>query len=304
MKKYCIYSDDYIDENLLNKEHILPKKLGGHLDLSILVAKNLNSHLGSTVDAPFLEESFVKLIAKDYNFKGHSKKITPIFKNSIIKDTNENVDVSIVNNKFLFHKKYEKNTPSWEKTLEEYKVKSFSVNFTINLDVYERFFAKLFLGLGYYLYGDTFVKYGFHRDLRTIMNSEKIEDIINNTNIRTRILSEYKNPDPFIHIILSDFQAFKNYHVIWSSYYKNAVTLGICLFGNKFLSATCMISDNPKAFSNFKSKGDVLLKELSICSKRRLIKTTQEDVIIKFIKKYIPDFNIEQMLNKHIKPTN
>lgn len=299
-KQYCIYSNKYVDEKLLNKEHIIPKNLGGHLDLSILVEKRLNSTLGSQIDAPFTEESFVKLHSKDFNFKGHSKKVTPTFKNSIIQETNEKVDISITNNKMTFHKKWEKNSPAWEKTLDECKAKSFTCNFNININVYERFFAKLFLGVGYYLYGQTFVNYGYHNDLREIMNSKDIE-VRHDKQFKARILSEFENPDPFIHIVTSDFKAFKNYHVIWATYYANAVVLGVSLFGNKFLSATCMISDNPLVFSNSNSKGDVLLKELSPDSKRRLIKTTQEDVIVKFTKFFLPDFSIEELLKQKVK---
>ncbi|MBQ8459311.1 hypothetical protein IJ541_04330 [bacterium] len=295
MQKYCIYSNEYVDESELNKEHIIPKKLGGQLDFSVLVSKEINSQLGSKIDAPFVNDTFVQLHSKSYNFKGHSKKVTPALKNSIIKETNEKVDISFKNNKMIFHKKWSKNSPAWTKTLEQCKAKVIECNFTMSQDIYVRFFAKLLLATGYYLYGDTFVQYGYHEDLRKVMNADKVDKIIDDPSLKIKILSSFKNPDAFMHIVTSDFEAFKNYHVIWSSFYTNAVVLGVSFFGNKFLSANCIISDNPEKF-DIAGKGKVILKELSTDSPRRLIKVTQEDLLIKFAETYIPDFNISKII--------
>lgn len=294
MQKYCIYKDDYVDEDTLNKEHIIPKKLGGQLDLSILVSKEMNSQLGSKIDAPFVNDSFVQLHSKSYDFKGHSKKITPALRSSIIKETKENVDISFKNNKMIFHKKWSKDSPAWTKTLEQCKAKVIECSFTMEIDIYIRFFAKLLLGAAYYLYGNTFVQYGYHNDLRKIMNTNDMNQIISNKSLKTKILSSFENPDAFMHIVTSDIGAFKNYHVIWSSFYKNAVVLGVSLFGNKFLSANCVISDKPEKF-NVKNKGEVILKELANDSQRRLIKVTQEELIIKFVNTFLPDININEL---------
>lgn len=287
-KKYCIYSNNYIEESLMNKEHIIPKKIGGQLDLSIMVDKKMNADLGSKIDAPFIENPYIKLLCKNYNCLGHSKKITPTFKSCQLDDSDEIADVSIVDNKIFFNKKYKKNSPGWTKSLDESKIKKFNVNFEIDLSSFERFFAKVLLASGYFMYSDTFLKYAYHEDLREIMNPTKILDA-GERKLKTRILCNVNNPDPFMKIItIEGLEMFKMQHVIWSSFAKNGVMLGVSLFGNPILSANCLISNQPDKFlqKSNSSKGDVLIKELSNCSRRKLIKTTQEDIITKIIKSY------------------
>src|SRR5574344_92681 len=246
-KFYCIYSNEYIEKGSTNREHIIPKKLGGQLDLAIDVCKKMNSDLGSKIDAKFIENTYIKLLCKNYCFVGHSKKTTPTFKNSIIQETQEVVDISLINNEMIFHKKHGKDSPAWTKSLKECKAKAINVRFDINLNDYMRFFAKILLSSGYYMYKDCFINNAWHEDLRKLMLSDNPSELIEKKEVKTRILADIENPDPFMNIVTID-NLFSNYHVIWSSFAQNAVMLGVSLFGNKMLSVNCQISDTPDKF--------------------------------------------------------
>jgi len=65
----------------------------------------------------------------------------------------------------------------------------------------------------------------------------------------------------------------------------------------KHQSRSSIISDKPEKF-NVKNKGEVILKELANDSQRRLIKVTQEELIIKFVNTFLPDININELTKR------
>jgi len=274
-KEYCIYCDEFFDKSLMNKEHIIPKNIGGELDFFIYVNAIKNSVLGSKIDKPYTDSNTVKLLGKDYAFTGHSKSEVPTFQNAIITDTQELVNIFIKKNKATVYKRKSKNSPSWKKELNQLNGKELEINGIINNEDYVRFYAKLFLATGYYLYRDVFVKNGYHNDLRTIMNSNNPEKLFNDNAVKSVIYYSTLSRDPFIKVFNINENIFNGYHAIWSSITSNGVTLGVSIFGNIALTATCKISDDPKPFDNG-NMGTLILKGLKDNDRGLYIKTMRD----------------------------
>jgi hypothetical protein len=170
---YCIYSGKYISRSDSSVEHIIPLSLGGSDDFTIMVDRNLNSIVGSSVDGKIANDPLVKLNAIKNNFSGHSGKAPRLdLKKSKIGD--KPVIVSFTN------KGLELFDPIHKKTINH----SATINSQLIIDTLIRikFVSKVALAAGYFVYGDTFVKHADHESLRKVvfsknLRNEKLEGI-------------------------------------------------------------------------------------------------------------------------------
>lgn len=288
MKKYCIYSDKEIDENKMSKEHIIPKKMGGQLDFGIKVNNKLNNELGNDVDEPFIKDLINQFAIKHYGFKGYSKKEpSAVLKNSELV-SGEVADVFFTP-KDVFYKIHGTDINNKTRNENAYTYLPNSLikhETTIKLDNQVRFYSKFFLGAAYNLYGETFLKYGLHNELRTLMNSKNPIKLIETGKINIkyelgfplRIPQSYD--DDFMNIIVKG-KFFTDYHIIWESYYANALCLGVSFWGHdEFHSAVFQIARDISKFSQ-NDLGDVYFKELK--DERRFLKYRKRDVLNKII---------------------
>ena len=291
MKKYCIYSDKEINEEDITKEHIIPKKLGGQLDFFIFVDKKLNNELGNVIDEPFVNDLINQFATKHYGFKGYSKKIpSAVFKNSELLN-GESADVIFSPQDVILkiHGTDKNNKTRYEKASNYLPQSQFKCSITIEIDKYIRFYSKFFLGVAYNLYGENFVKYGFHKELRTLMNSAKPIELLRSGEIKLGcelgIFSSDSNvyKDDFMNIIIKG-KFFSDCHIIWESYYADALCLGVSFWGNdKFHSAVFQITNDISKFQQ-NDLGDVYFKELT--GKRQFLKYHKRDILNKIIESY------------------
>lgn len=165
--KYCIYSNNFFKADEMNIEHIIPKSLGGSDQFTILVNKDKNSKLGSTVDGKFANDFLIKMKQIHLDYRGHSKK-TPYLKikNSKIKNSPVNVTFSKDNLEIY--------DPINKKILKDGN--KIQISTRIDLDIRFKFLCKVALSTGYFLYGDNFVKYADHKSLRKAIFSNSLKD--------------------------------------------------------------------------------------------------------------------------------
>ena len=163
---YCIYSDKYFKNNYMNIEHIIPKSLGGSDDFTILVNRDANSHLGSSVDGKFANDFLIKMKQINSNYLGHSNK-PPYLKLKNSKINNSPVSVTFKKNDLEIYDPINKKLLVGENAIE--------ISTRLDLDIRLKFISKVALSTGYFLYGDTFVKYADHNSLRRVIFSDNLK---------------------------------------------------------------------------------------------------------------------------------
>jgi hypothetical protein len=73
-RNYCIYSGRHLPEAALSDEHVIPVSLGGSRSTMIRASRDLNSTLGTTIDARIVHDSMVQFGRRDADARGHSGK--------------------------------------------------------------------------------------------------------------------------------------------------------------------------------------------------------------------------------------
>ena len=162
---YCPYTNQHIPISRSNWEHIIPKSLGGINGFEIRVDKDFNSSIGSKIDGRLANDPFWKLQRTEQDVRGHSGK-PPIarFNTTYGKDKRKAlVDLS---------QKPGAGIKFWDVLDRKYvKVPSeFPISLSMNIDLPIRFVAKVALGSGYYVHGESFHGNVDHRQLRDVMN--------------------------------------------------------------------------------------------------------------------------------------
>ncbi len=166
--KYCIYTDNFVEYSLMNKEHIIPLSLGGTNEFTIYVEKKFNSKVGSMIDGELSKDFFISLVRQKKNYKGHNKMVPEtVWKVSVLKDTNSPIQVLFKNGggMNIFNPISKK-----EESILNYKGKIFESKFGFNKFSRIVFTAKVLLSAGYFCYGETFKNYADHESLRKLMN--------------------------------------------------------------------------------------------------------------------------------------
>ncbi|WP_259418031.1 HNH endonuclease [Bacillus toyonensis] len=156
-KEYCIYKDEEIDVSKGSLEHIIPLSLGGADDFNITVDRDMNSIAGSSIDGKLSNDFLVKLNNIKMGYKGHSKK------EPILKIKKANIEGSPVSVQFK-KEGMEVFDPIKKKIVKE--ASKVNLETKIELDTRIKFVCKVILAAGYFVYGDTFVKYADHDSLR------------------------------------------------------------------------------------------------------------------------------------------
>ncbi len=171
---YCIYTDQELSSDKVNKEHIIPLSHGGCNELCIQVDKDKNSILGFEIDGKLSKDYLISSIRRRKDYKGHSGKIPESeFLNPKFKNTNKPVKITIKGTQSEFFDPIEK------RVLTDNETKGISFSFNLNFDIDLRmiFTAKTLLAAGYFAYGKIFRQFADHNSLRLLMNYK----IINTT---------------------------------------------------------------------------------------------------------------------------
>jgi len=164
---YCIYSGKNINKTESSVEHIIPLSLGGSDDFIINVNRNLNSIAGSKIDGKMANDFLVKMNAIKNDFRGHSRK-EPILKIKKAKIGDSPVSVHFKKSGLeMFDpikKEYIKHPGSVE------------MQTSLDLEIRIKFISKVVLAAGYFIYGETFVKFADHNSLRKVVFSENLKN--------------------------------------------------------------------------------------------------------------------------------
>lgn len=210
--KYCIYSNDLFKSDKMNIEHIIPKSLGGSDEFTILVNKDANSKLGSTVDGKFANDFLIKMKQIHLDYRGHSKK-PPYLKIKNSEVDNSPVNVTFSKNDLEIYDPINKRILTGENKIQ--------MNTRLDLDIRFKFVCKVALSTGYFLYGDKFVKHADYNSLRKAIFSNSLNDE------------------------KLDLRFYDNLHQIES---KDQHDINMIKFLFKYLNASCVIvSYSPKS---------------------------------------------------------
>ena len=238
LQEWCVYTNENITIDRCNIEHIIPKSIGGHNKLTIKVDKVKNSELGKLLDCKITDHPLMLMKRNHFNLRGYSKKPVKYIWNANMHGLNGTIDLR---NKDILFKTF-RNLNDYglniSKNIKEEKITS-KMSYDENILI--SFGAKLALGIGKYFYGEIFQKYGFHDELRDLMNSENSLNkmkfiqldpdtkkfwIINPLRyLDTRVKTTF---EPWMNEILS--QSGK--HVIFTMHTTSEIILGISLFGS------------------------------------------------------------------------
>ncbi len=174
--KWCPYLGEELPKNSFNEEHIIPLSLGGSNKLTIEVEKNINAELGRKLDSEIGKTPIISSARRHHSLKGQSKrkpKVVWPLEHKGLKGRLDLTPEQPVFSTFRSHNEYGlnliKNLSGGEKL---------RTSFSLDENLILSFGAKIALGVGYYLYSEIFRDYGYHAELRKLMNSDKSVDAL------------------------------------------------------------------------------------------------------------------------------
>jgi hypothetical protein len=196
---YCIYSDKVLPENETNPDHIIPLALGGCNGFTIPASISENSRLGRDIDGTLANDPPISMIRSKLGVAGQgSAPDKMIWKKSYLEgDPDRPVQVS-------FPKDLTLPVEIWDAKARRLLTpdESQGVKFTTSLRFQRfsriRFVAKVALGAGYFLYGDTFRSFADHGTLRRVMNLDPKDSMADWKSVEVQVY------DPFVPIVEED----------------------------------------------------------------------------------------------------
>ncbi|WP_419774645.1 hypothetical protein [Halarcobacter sp.] len=247
MEEWCVYIDKIVTDKKCNIEHIIPKSIGGHNKFTIKVEKEKNSKLGRELDCKITDHPIMLMMRQKYNLRGYSKKPIKYIWNATVNGLEGSLDLrnrNIIFNTYRGLNEYGLNVSK--------KITNETISTKISYDenILVSFGAKMALGIGKYLYQDIFKCYGFHNELRNLMNSKeslrKLKSFQLDSNkkkfwivtpmkyIDSRVQNHF---EPWMNAILSQ----DDKHVIFTLHTQSEIVLGISLFGSPLNTWLCNI---------------------------------------------------------------
>lgn len=280
---YCIYSGKEIhelesnDELETNEEHIIPLSLGGSDDFTIRVSKEYNDYLGSNVDGKMTQDFFIAMDRVRHQDKGHSQKEPRLDVKSEIENGKPAITSFTKDNMKVFdpvHKKYVDIPP---------KIK---METKLDLDIRTKFTAKVALATGYFLFGDTFVKYSDCDSLRNIMMSDNLKETLKKPgaigNIRffdPLLTGKECETEPMFQVYKLFIESNNATSVVWTFSEKSCIVF-VAIYG-KFIG---MINFEAMT-AQFPITDDFWLGHVLICQNKKLIRMSWRNAIIEMCEK-------------------
>jgi hypothetical protein len=147
---YCIYTDAEVDEADGNYDHVIPLSLGGNDGFCVWSDRGFNSVIGSTVDGALANDALVMMARRDADARGHSGiEPVPVWRKSIFEG--RPVQVSLGDE-----------IKVWDSRARRYLEPKDFLNIPMesrwiyNTFARSRFTAKVALGAGYFVFGQSF----------------------------------------------------------------------------------------------------------------------------------------------------
>jgi hypothetical protein len=147
---YCIYTDVEVDEANGNYDHVVPLSLGGADGFCVWSDKTFNSVVGSKIDGAVANDALIMLARRNANARGHSRvKPVPIWRKSILEGRPVQVSLG-------------EEIKVWDARAKSYLDPNDFLNKPLESRwIYDpsarsRFTAKVALGAGYFVFGQSF----------------------------------------------------------------------------------------------------------------------------------------------------
>ncbi|MEO6782731.1 MAG: HNH endonuclease [Bradyrhizobium sp.] len=162
-RNYCIYSDRYLPESAMSAEHVIPRSLGGSRATVIRCSKAINSRLGHEIDGKLANDTLIMFGRRDADARGNSgQKPKALLKRTTAWKSGElmgnvqpryNIEVPGGNQSAIV---YDTRTGKY---LPPTAFNDTGFVFTMNTDseVRSKFLAKTLLGMGWKLFGESFL---------------------------------------------------------------------------------------------------------------------------------------------------
>lgn len=158
----------------LSVEHVIPVSCGGHHSLTIPVCAKANSELGSVLEGYFAQHPLVAMARKHFGLRGRSG-IPPIVEWPAVMHglrgdldlTKEKIEFRSFRNHAPFGLNVVRATSPNDK---------FLVEFNVDLHLVLRMGCKLALASACFLFPEAFRDFGYHEQLRHLMESEAALD--------------------------------------------------------------------------------------------------------------------------------
>lgn len=162
---YCVYSDREFPASETTPEHIIPLALGGKNGFTIPVQRTFNAGLGHTIDAAIANDPILKMKRAKLDLRGHNSWPVKARWTKTIDQNGNPLQVEIDK------KGLRVRDPKTKRYLSNSETSSLVLSSNLKIDVMARmpFSAKVALGTGYFLFGDTFRNYADHHELRDVI---------------------------------------------------------------------------------------------------------------------------------------
>jgi hypothetical protein len=171
-REWCVYTGLWHRPNEMTDDHVLPLSLGGHDRFTIRASKRGNSHVNRTLDENMKAHPLLANIRRLKGLHGHRPTRPVIRWASKVGDQDTYLNLSepqIHIESFRSQGTHALNMRQAVQGLSE-----FPVRFDFDLNLLLRFGCRLALGTSYHLFGDAFREYGYHEELRSLMDSDNV----------------------------------------------------------------------------------------------------------------------------------
>jgi hypothetical protein len=159
----CIYSDRYLRESAMSAEHVIPRSLGGSGATVIRCSKAINSRFGHVIDGKLGNDTLIMLGRRDADARGNSgQKPKALLKRTTAWKGGKPMGT--------VQPRYSIEVPGGNQSAIVYDTRTGNdlpptvfndtgFVFTMNIDseVRSKFLAKTLLGIGWKLFGESFL---------------------------------------------------------------------------------------------------------------------------------------------------
>jgi hypothetical protein len=162
-RNYCVYTGGHLPDSALSAEHVIPRSLGGSSATVIRCSRAVNSRLGHEVDGKLAHDVFVMFGRRDADARGNSGRRP--------KATLKRTTAWKRGEPFILQPRYNIEVPAGGQPASIYDARAgkhlpFNVfddtgfHFQMNIDsgLRSKFVAKTLLGLGWKLFGPSFLQ--------------------------------------------------------------------------------------------------------------------------------------------------
>ena len=166
---YCIYKNDIVSD--LSPEHIIPLALGGCNEFCVDVDRKCNNDLGTAIDGKMANSFLMLQTRQKKGYVGHSRiPAKAKIKNALLGESKEPIQVHLASELTLGEDVSVESVYSAKErrylSRSETAGMQMESKFTIDTALEMAFTAKTLLAAGFFLYGNDFLQYADHDQLR------------------------------------------------------------------------------------------------------------------------------------------